>query len=69
MTKLGDALICLAAQHCDDVTDTKALLDADHAGQDLLSDHGAVSNLLDIAEAEIARGAVRIGVLLAEVLD
>src|SRR6266852_3685174 len=69
MTELADALVGLATQHRDDVSDAEALLDADHAGKDLLGDHGAVGKLLHIAEAEIARRAVRIGVLLAEVID
>src|SRR5438067_3258067 len=69
VSEAPDALDRLTAQDRDDVSDSKSLIDADHARQDFLGDDRRINNFLDVAQTEVAGAAVRRRVVLAEVTD
>ena len=69
MSERAYAIGVFPAQHRDHVARPEPLLGAHHAGKNLLRDHRRIGNDFNVAETEIARAAIRIGKVLAEVID
>ena len=69
MAALGDLLALAAGQDIGDVRGAEALADARHARQDLARDDDPVADRLELAEAVVARAALRLLEPLAEIRD
>src|SRR5262245_393844 len=69
VTVLGNLSRHSAMQDVGDVIDAKALLDAGHAGENLLCDYGAVRRRLLVAKTDVASRTAGGGITLAEVFD
>src|ERR1700687_530668 len=67
MTQLAHSLVVGADQDVNHVLDTEALLNARDAGENFLREHGRIGEALDLVKADVARGAVRTLISLAEV--